>query len=76
MASKRFERNSEEFYFFGDYWNLAQKYFIPEDGEEYWQDLIDDCSKLADKYKGTFYQQMIVGLQLALETVYKEERGE
>jgi len=71
MASKRFSKDSREFQFFGEFWKLAQKYYVPEESDEYWDNLIKDCSSLCNKYKDTFFLHMITGLERALEEVYK-----
>ncbi len=74
MASKKFSKDSKEFQFFGEFWKLAQKYYVPEESDEYWDNLIKDCSSLCNKYKDTFFLHMVSGLQIALEEVLKANR--
>ena len=75
MASEKFTKDSEEFKFFGEFWQLAQKYYVTEDSDEYWENLIKDCVALEKKYPGKFFLQMLVGLQVTLEEVHKEKKG-
>ena len=51
MASKRFEKGSVEFQWFGDFWSMVQKNWIPEDTDEYWGGVIKDVREFSDKYK-------------------------
>lgn len=52
MASQRFEKGSEEWQMFMDYWSLCQFLWIPEDTEEYWNDVYNGCRKFGEKYSG------------------------
>lgn len=52
---KRFGKGSEEFTMFTDYWQFVQKYYIPEPQDEWWEELIREADKLADKYGKTQY---------------------
>lgn len=58
---KRFGKGSEEFVMFTDYWNFVQKYYIPEPQDEWWDELVREADKLADKYgKSYFIRDLIV----------------
>lgn len=51
MAEQKFGKGTEEWLMFVDYWNYCQKYWVVEDCDEYWQDLIDDSNALCKKYQ-------------------------
>ncbi len=51
MASVRFEKGSQEWRMFQDYWKLCQKFWIPEDNEEYWEGLSQEIDLFYEKYK-------------------------
>ena len=51
MASKKFERGSEEWMMFTDFWNLCQKYWIVENTDEYWDSLVNNAREFYEKYK-------------------------
>ena len=51
MASKRFDKNSEEFKFFGEFWKWTQKHYIPEDSDEWWEEALASSAVICNKYK-------------------------
>ena len=52
MASTKFEKGSKEFNWFGDFWQIVQKYWIPEAQDDaYWESLVADINNLYEKYK-------------------------
>lgn len=51
MASARFEKGSKEFRWFGDFWQIVQKYWNPEDSDFYWDGVTKDINQLYEKYK-------------------------
>lgn len=53
MASKRFEKGSEEFILFQDFWKICQSFWIPEDNDEYWERVVEETDAFYKKYKET-----------------------
>ncbi len=51
MAEKKIVKGSEEWLMFRDYWNLCQKFWIPEDSEEYWDFVIKESIEFKKKYE-------------------------
>lgn len=51
MASARFEKGSEEWLMFQDYWKLCQKYWGVENSDEYWGELIKETDVFLKKYE-------------------------
>lgn len=51
MASEKFERGSEEWMMFTDFWNLCQKYWLVENTDEYWDSLVNSAREFYEKYK-------------------------
>lgn len=51
MASKRFEKGSEEWQMFREYWALCQQFWEPEDNDEYWERVIEDTDNFYKKYR-------------------------
>ena len=72
MESKKFEKGSEEFNFFGEFFKFVQKYYVPENTDTYWTGLADDSQALSQKYKGEFYVAMI----LAFVDYVEKARGD
>lgn len=51
MASVKFEKGSEEWQMFTDFWTLCQKYWEIEDSDEYWEKVIEATGEFHKKYK-------------------------
>lgn len=51
MASKRFEKGSEEWSMFREYWALCQQFWEPEENDEYWDKVVDATGEFYKKYK-------------------------
>ena len=51
MASVKFQKGSKEWDMFRDYWNLCQKFWIPEDREEYWKLVLKESIEFKKKYE-------------------------
>lgn len=48
---KAFTKDSKERQFFSELWELCQRYWIPEDSDEFWQSFIDEIDQINEKYK-------------------------
>ena len=46
----KFEKNSFEWYMFQDFWRITQEFWIVEDNEKYWEQLIKNLTVFGDKY--------------------------
>lgn len=51
VASKRFEKGSEEWLLFMDFWKICQEFWQPEENDEYWEKVIETTSEFHKKYK-------------------------
>lgn len=51
MASKRFEKGSEEWQMFTEFWKICQQFWEPEENDEYWEKVIETTSEFHKKYK-------------------------
>lgn len=60
MGSVRFQKGSEEFMLFQDFWKLCQKYWIVEDTDFYWQELGKDTNNFVLKYKDISFAKVMV----------------
>lgn len=52
MANVKFEKGSEEWQMFTDFWVLCQQYWKIEDNDEYWEQSINAEEDFCKKYKG------------------------
>ena len=51
MASKKFDKNSDEFKFFGEFWKWTQAHYIPEHDDAWWEEAITSASEICNRYK-------------------------
>lgn len=68
-----FERGSEEFVMFTDFWNLCKKYWDVQDNDEWWDKAIADINKYCSNYKeDKFTRDLGMALLNRLERQVKE----
>lgn len=76
MAEFRFQKGTEEWLMFMDYWNLCQKHWVVEKVDDYWEQLIKDANEFIAKYDTI---KLAKNLALALvntqEQILKEQNG-
>ena len=76
MASKKFNKGSEEWMMFTDFWNLCQKYWIVEDQDEYWESVIRSANDFQKKYNHILLsRRLALAFVDALEDVFRK-RGD
>ena len=76
MASKIFNKGSEECMMFMDFWNLCQKYWIVEDSDEYWESVIRSTNEFYKKYNHILLSRRLsLAFVDALEDSFKK-RGD
>ncbi len=59
MAAVKFNKGTEEWQMFQDYWNLCQNNWGIENSNEYWLNLINATDDFAEKYKGSIFAKKI-----------------
>ncbi|BEG60082.1 hypothetical protein G4916_00900 [Anaerostipes hadrus] len=53
---KNMAKNEEmktEFNVFKDVWNVYKKFYFVTDNNEFWDELVNECGKVRDKYKNS-----------------------
>jgi len=50
MAGKKHEKNSSEWKMIYELWIFFQKYWTPEDNDQYWEQLIDEADNFCKKF--------------------------
>lgn len=43
-----------------DIMSFRKKFYVPEDAEKFWEELIKDANEIHNKYNSTFVDQMIM----------------
>lgn len=74
MASKAFSKDTKEREMFVEFWEMCQKYWIPEDSDEYWQSIIKVTDDFVEKYKDLhpIVPEMAAAFISGMEKKYKE----
>lgn len=62
MAEKKLEKGSEEWQFFQDFWKFRQKYYIPDNEEDWIVEMMNAGEKLIEKYSKTEFSDFARGL--------------
>lgn len=65
---QEFKKGSLERAFFSEFYELCEKYWVPEDSDDYWRSMIRDTEVLNEKYKELqpLSKEIIVGLVCGL----------
>lgn len=71
MAGKKFSKGSKEWQMFMDYWNLCQKFWEPEDNDQYWEQVISEADAFYRKYNTGLSRGWSVELVAELERKHK-----
>lgn len=56
----KFEKGSQEWCMFRDYWAICQKFWIPEDNDEYWESVVRETDEFYKKYKDIILAKGII----------------
>ena len=75
MASKKFEKGSEEYEFFKDFYNFMQKYWIPEEEDEWWEEVVRESGILINKHNTRLARDMFQAFELSRDRVLKGEKA-
>ena len=80
MAEYKFSKGSKECEAFNDIYTICQGFWIPEDKDEYWENVVSETDRLAEKYNNTsaqlFVNTFLSSFIAYLETKSKEENNE
>jgi hypothetical protein len=65
---QEFKKGSLERAFFSEFYELCEKYWVPEDSDDYWRSMIRDTEALNKKYKELqpLSKEIIVGFVCGL----------
>ena len=77
MASVEFQKTDTQWLIFADLYQYCQKFWIPEDNKQYWQDLVDATDALEEKYKSDkLLCAWLADFISTKETEYHEMKGD
>lgn len=75
MASVKNSDIPEIFEFMSEMWGFMKKFWVPEEGDEYWSSIISETDKLAQKYEDDFCKGYIFFIADYLEWKYQKSTG-
>ena len=62
MASKKFEKGSEEWQFFNDYYKFRQQYYEADNGEQWFEEMVRVGEEIIEKYHNTEIAKFVQSL--------------
>jgi predicted nucleic acid-binding Zn ribbon protein len=69
----KFEKGSEKWQLFVDYYKFIQDYGAPEDSDEWWQELFTASTQLCNKFRsGEYIRDLVMAHVNELERKAKE----
>lgn len=74
MASKKFDKESSEWKMFADYWKLCQKYWEPEDDDDYWDDVLRSADDFIKIHNCEFAKMLSITLINYLEKEFHKKK--
>lgn len=69
---KQFQKGTEEFQMFADFYELCKKFWIPEEADEYWEKLLYESESFYRKYNSAYAKHLAIGLLEALDELSKK----
>ena len=64
---KKFAKGSSEWMMFMDFWTLCQKYWEPDDNDDYWELVVKETDVFYRKYNSEFAKSLALTLVNELE---------
>lgn len=64
---KKFAKGSSEWMMFMDFWTLCQKYWDPDDNDDYWESVVKETDVFYRKYNSEFAKSLALTLVNELE---------
>lgn len=64
---KKFAKGSSEWMMFMDFWTLCQKYWEPDDNDDYWESVVKETDVFYRKYNSEFAKSLALTLVNELE---------
>lgn len=66
------EKGTEEWMFWGDFFQFCKKYWIVQNDDEYWIELTKESNFLYKKYKTNYAKKFIISFLILKSEEYKK----
>ena len=71
---KKFAKGSSEWMMFMDFWTLCQKYWEPDDNDDYWESVVKETDVFYRKYNSEFPKSLALTLVNELERKSRQRK--
>ena len=71
---KKFAKGSSECMMFMDFWTLCQKYWEPDDNDDYWESVVKETDVFYRKYNSEFAKSLALTLVNELERKSRQRK--
>ena len=71
---KKFAKGSSEWMMFMDYWALCQKYWEPDENDDYWESVVKETDVFYRKYNSEFAKSLALTLVTELERKSRQRK--
>lgn len=71
MASVKFNKDSPEFTILNEFWAMLQKFYVPEESDEYWQEFIAEYDDFIRRHPDELSRQLLKAMHIYLEKKLK-----
>ena len=71
---KKFAKGSSEWMMFMDYWALCQKYWEPDDNDDYWKLVVKETDVFYRKYNSEFAKSLALTLVNQLQRKSRQRK--
>ena len=68
---KQLTKTDEEFQMFAEYYKIYQDFYVPEDNDTYWQELVNSADNFCKKYKSELAIDLMIAYINSRDRVYK-----
>lgn len=68
---KQLTKADAEFQMFSDFYKMYQDFYIPEDSDEYWEQLADAVEAFCKKYASKFAKELAFDYIDSREAIYR-----
>ena len=71
---RKFAKGSSEWMMFMHYWALCQKYWEPDDNDDYWESVVKETDVFYRKYNSEFAKSLALTLVNELERKSRQRK--
>ena len=74
MAEQKFQKGSEEWMMFQEYYQIVQRFYLPEESDKYWEELHESVTTFEKKYSIPLAKYLAVAMYKAMDEVFNKTK--